>query len=531
METRGVRRVKRLHLAVMYVALFTMTCLGGCTSETTANDEALPVEAGDWWQDGGGTMATFQATDGSWRQTDESFFPPEEAYPRFALPAGQEEYADLDASRIKRDILALTGISRKSLNDGNQYWGRITGTEYDHLTTGWVAEQFEHLGLQDVRTQDFDLPTQWYATSWDVSLSDGEKTIPLASAFPWWGSRHLTESLNLEPVWVGLGTPADFIGRDVRGKAAFLYSVPTPGGLNHSARWSTAVERARSEGAAAVFMILGIPGNVSAHPTGMAPPPWTDLTFSLGVEDGMAVRQMIENGVSARIEIQLDVEARDGLHTQNVWAELPGMTDENILVMAHTDAFFQGALDNASGVAMLLELARHYADLPLNRRRRNMTFVTTPAHHAPLPDGGIYWIRDNMDTFFEKTALIVNCEHVATSSTYSIGPNLVGSNAVAARRWYVQGSAELESIVGNAFRTFGVMTYSRPAAQSGGELAVLRGIAPGFHALADILYHTEMDIPELVPEAGIEATVRAYAKIIDDVNRVELDRLKADPAQ
>ena len=49
----------------------------------------------------------------------------------------------------------------------------------------------------------------------------------------------------------------------------------------------------------------------------MAPPPWTDLTFSLGVEDGMAVRQMIENGVSARIEIQLDVEARDGLHTQN----------------------------------------------------------------------------------------------------------------------------------------------------------------------------------------------------------------------
>ena len=55
-----------------------------------------------------------------------------------------------------------------------------------------------------------------------------------------------------------------------------------------------------------------------------------------------------------------------------------------------------------------------------------------------------------------------------------------------------------------------------------GEFAPLRGIAPGFHVLADIYNHTDLDIPELVPEAGIEATVRAYAKIIDDVNRVDL---------
>jgi hypothetical protein len=340
----------------------------------------------------------------------------------------------------------------------------------------------------------------------------------------------LTETLRLEPIWAGLGTAADFLGRDVRGKAVFLYSVPTPGGLNHSARWSGAVDRARSEGAAAVFMILGIPGNVAGHPTGMAPPPWADLTFSLGVEDGMAVRQLIESGRSPEVRVRLAVEARDGLHTQNVWGVLPGMTDENILVMAHTDGFFQGALDNASGVAMLLELARHYAALPQEQRRRNMTFVTTPAHHAPMPDGGIFWIRDNMDTFFERTALIVNCEHIATSSTYSIGPNLAGSNAVAARRWYVQGSDELEAIVGNNLRMFGVVTYSRPAAQSGGELAVLRGKAPGFHTLADIFYHTELDVPELVPKAGIEATVRAYAKIIDDVNLVELSRLRAEPS-
>jgi hypothetical protein len=513
---------------LLYAAIVALTALGGCTNETTANEKSEAEEPGTWWEAGGGTMTTFQTTDGSWAQTEDSFFPPDEAYPRFALSAGQEAYADLDAERIKRDILALAGISLKSLNDGNQYWGRITGTEYDHLATQWVSEQFAQIGLDDVRTQDFDLPTQWYPASWEVVVSDGNQAIPLTSAYPWWGSPDLAETLSLEATWVGLGTAADFLGRDVRGKAVFLYSVPTPGGLNHSVRWSSAVERARSEGAAAVFMILGIPGNVSAHPTGMAPPPWNELTFSLGVEDGMAVRQLIESGQIPEVRINLEVEARDGLHTQNVWGTLPGAGDENILVMAHTDGFFQGALDNASGVAMLLELARHYAALPRDQRRRNMTFVTTPAHHAPLPDGGIHWIRDNMDAYFEKTALIVNCEHIATSSTYMIGPNLVGSNAIAARRWYVQGSDELEAIVGKAFRMFGVTTYARPATNSGGELAILRKNAPGFHALSDILYHTELDIPELVPAAGIEATVRAYAKIIDDVNKVELDQLRSN---
>jgi hypothetical protein len=508
-------------------AMIGVVALGisACTSDTDPGATTEP-ELGLWWEAEGGTMTPFQDGPGEWASSRAFYFPPDEAYPRYALPAGQEAYADLDAHRIKGYIHEIAEISRQSRNDGNQYWGRIAGTDYDHRTTKWVAEQFARLGLEEVRQQNFDLPTQWYPAFWKVSVTGNGRTISLDTAYPWWGSRNLDEELQLEPVWVGLGTPADFLGRDVRGKAVFVYSIPTPGGLNHSARWSGAIDRAKELGAAAVFMVLGIPGNVTAHPTGKNPPPWTELTFSLGMDDGSAVRKMIENEQSPRVTIQLQIEARDDLYTQNVWGVLPGMTDETILVMAHTDSFFEGALDNASGVAMLLELAQHYASLPQKQRRRTMTFLTTPAHHAPLPDGGIFWVRDNVN--WEKTALIVNSEHVATSSTYFIGPNLVGSTAVAARRWYMQGSNELKAIIGNALKMFGVMTYALPASHSGGELTPLRGIAPGFHVLADIYYHTDLDIAELVPEAGIEATVRAYAKIIDDVNQVDLSELRGN---
>jgi len=41
--------------------------------------------------------------------------------------------------------------------------------------------------------------------------------------------------------------------------------------------------------------------------------------------------------------------------------------------------------------------------------------------------------------------------------------------------------------------------------------------------------HTDQDIPEWIPEAGLEAVARAYAKIIDEVNT--LDRSALQPKQ
>ena len=41
--------------------------------------------------------------------------------------------------------------------------------------------------------------------------------------------------------------------------------------------------------------------------------------------------------------------------------------------------------------------------------------------------------------------------------------------------------------------------------------------------------HTDGDVPSLVPAAGLEAVARAFAKIIDQANTLNLDELQAAP--
>src|SRR5438067_3233360 len=63
---------------------------------------------------------------------------PDAPYPRFPLMPGQEAYKDVDGLKIKAMVKEITAISDKSRDAGDVYWGRITGTPYDRMTTGWM---------------------------------------------------------------------------------------------------------------------------------------------------------------------------------------------------------------------------------------------------------------------------------------------------------------------------------------------------------------------------------------------------------
>ncbi len=112
------------------------------------------------------------------------------------------------------------------------------------------------------------------------------------------------------------------------------------------------------------------------------------------------------------------------------------MSDEQIVVVTHTDGFFQGAMDNASGMATGIDIARHYAAMPRAQRPRTMVFMALPDHHHG--EAGRTLAIKTYD--WSKVALILNAEHTSQTLLYFYNQDLVTSNAISARRWYVSGS-------------------------------------------------------------------------------------------
>jgi hypothetical protein len=483
-------------------------------------------QRGNRGQAPGGQPAA-QRGGGRGAQAEPPLWLPDEDFVHWPLPEGDQAYAKIDGYKIKNYINEITTFSRKSRDDGNQFWGRITGTPYDKMTTDWIATQFRRIGLEQVYTKNFDLPPQWIPSSWEVVANGGGKSVPIKTAFPLYNSV-ASKQIELEPVWAGMGTEADFMGRDIKGKAVIVYGFPNPGGRSDTALSNGSLQRAEAGGAAAILVTLGMPGNITNEPqAGGTTPPASVPVFMIGNDDSTTIREMIEKKQSPRISLRLDVTPRTGLQTASVFGTLPGMTDENILVMAHTESFFEGAMDNASGVATMITLAEYYASIPKSQRKRTMVFFTSSAHHAPSGDNaGLRWIHLNMQPMFAKAALLVNCEHTAQVATYMIGNSLIASNLVSARRWYVGGSDQLKGIFKKAAKDYGMALHSRPEVRPGGELGQVFTDAPSVHIIDSVVYHTDLDDLKVVPAYGLEQSARFFLRIIDSANKLDLASLR-----
>ena len=461
--------------------------------------------------------------------------PLEESYLRWPLPASAAAYGRIDGNRLKPYVEQLAAISRKSRDAGNQWWGRITGTPAHAEAQQLVAAKLRSFGM-DVRLEETALPPTWFPTSWAVNVASGAKTLALKTAHPVLRSIGTPAAgLDLEAVYVGLGTPADFSGRDVRGKAVFIYSIPTPSALNHSAKSNGAMLLAEDRGAAAIVIILGLPGNFTTQLWGsggegpnLTKVPW----FSVGLEDGTVARELMEQGQPVNVRMRLAIESRSNLKPSAVFGVLPGMTDENILVIAHTDGFWEAAVDNGSGVAAMLGLAEYFSKIPKEQRRRTITFMAPIGHHV-TPDFSLQKLHDNRATFFARTALIINAEHVTTTQTYLFGTMLRKSNAATAHRFFVGRSPRLAQILVEDFKLFGVALYELPSTRFGvaGDLVKFTEDAPGIEVIeSNAFYHSDLDTPDIVPAAGLESITRAYAKIIDDINKLDLKDIVDAPS-
>ena len=447
---------------------------------------------------------------------------------RFPLPAGQEAYADIDGRRMHQYVIEQANIARRYRDQGHpKFWGRIIGTSADAEAGDWMMAKFKAAGLTDVRIQPLDLVPQWFPQNMGGHARGGGKTMALESAQPNYGT---VGNVSGGPgARSGLCRPrqrSGFRGKDVKGKAVFVFTML--GAPNEGA-----VRRADEKGAAAVFEVTMLPGNVryQAYPARTKGP-----AFTVGHDDGTAAREIIASmpsGQSARVNVKLDVERVPNLKTALVWGTLPGATDETVYIMAHRDGWFDASGDNASGVASMIGLVEHYGKIPQAQRKRTMIFIGLDGHHNSGEGSAVgnRWIIDNRQKLFAKTAVAINVEHPSTIQTqsrprYYNANEIVWGNTYMPQQWYAGGPSrpELQKIASAAFKQFGATmdlypNPTPPASDMSSFFRFLPGIDTGeYHHY----FHTDQETPQTVPWTGLEASTRAYAKIIDEVNKLPL---------
>lgn len=110
-------------------------------------------------------------------------------------------------------------------------------------------------------------------------------------------------------------------------------------------------------------------------------------------------------------------------------------------------------------------------------------------------------------------------------------PELLGEairlvNSEAGFLWYGGGNQrpKLQAAAITAFEQFGVPIYAEPEnSVPGGEASRLAAFVPAVQASNyNMYFHSDFETPATVPAPGLAATTRAYVRIIEEVNKLNL---------
>jgi hypothetical protein len=128
-----------------------------------------------------------------------------------------------------------------------------------------------------------------------------------------------------------------------------------------------------------------------------------------------------------------------------------------------------------------------------------------------------------------KTAVILNCEHISHMDLLQWSRRLRPSNAIQERRWWVFGNSGLMEIATNAWKEFGVNLVADMDPNASGDMGHIQNDAPSIQVIdSPEIKHTDWDTADRVPNAGLAAVARSYAKIIDQVNKLDRQALLPD---
>jgi hypothetical protein len=163
--------------------------------------------------------------------------------------------------------------------------------------------------------------------------------------------------------------------------------------------------------------------------------------------DGERLRALLQVG-SVRIELSVDaVCARMTSH--NVIGELPGVDDETVVIGTHHDGPWSSAVEDGSGMALVLAQATYWSSIPRDQRPHRLVFLVNGGHMAG--GAGCRAFLEHHAADLERIVLELHLEHAAAEVVERDGKLLL-TGEPEPRWWFTSRIPPLEATVWNAIK-------------------------------------------------------------------------------
>jgi hypothetical protein len=422
--------------------------------------------------------------------------------------------------------------------DAAQLWGRLGGSKAERASALLILEQMapfvDAIGIEKVAILTHR-PVNW-------SLKTGSGT-ELTTAMPAPFDARVNATKGKHPVqWIR--TDSDWDHAD--GKWVYLRAEMdgSPGRTN--VRSDFLYQRAVAANAKGfIFSLPELPGRWQAvipvdkpyakidlrYPDGIRPIP----SFCIDAKDAAELESSIERDESLSYDIryahapaksaQNKNDVRGEFTGYNVVGTLKGPADRHIGIVTHLDSFFDGANDNASGMAVFVGLANALAALPEERRKATFHFAAISGHHDS--GQGMRAYAENHGELLEKLDAMFLIEHtdVVTGDLEGKG---FPKNLNDLRAAYIgdNGWPEVEAVFVDLILETGLM--KQPPRIVKGCIAdlyvVCEKVQPFCLIMGPPFYHTNHDTLDKITEEGMQRSLDFHMKLFSKLDYIELNK-------
>lgn len=374
--------------------------------------------------------------------------------------------------------------------------GRLPGTSGYNQASEYAVSVFKQLKIKGIKEEEYCQPFPIESNvikKAKVQIIEKDKTIPLRIGSDF-SCRGFTGSgkIKAEVVFCGYGQSHpdygydDYGNVDVKGKIVMVYKQSPTWNINGLTWGGSSIrykeQLAKSKGAKGIIFI-NTPSSKRTQPIAsmMDGPekhlndfPAIEFSYTLAEEifnkEGFK-QELIQSKIdtlqipqsfNSKTEVFIEIEAEynENAQTQNIVAIIPGnhpeLKNEYVVLGAHLDhvgfqgdsLYYPGANDNASGSAVLLEVARMLKKSKFKSERTLVLVLFSCEEHGL--DGAKFFVENfagidktmamlNMDCVGYNDSLIVGGGE-ASPELYKIATQDKNNEKISARTWYGGGA-------------------------------------------------------------------------------------------